>query len=110
MEKFNEKVATENAQIFKVVVLKKTDNVISTYVELTATPNKRVADIKEIWLLEKLIQGFDTDNADISEGDSSVCINTRHPQDNVSASLVISWDMLTDNETEFVKSQVKMFN
>lgn len=97
-------------KIYKMVMLEKTDDVISTCSELTATPNKRVADIKEIWLLEKLIQGFDTDNADISEGDSSICISTIHPQDNVSASLAISWDELTDDEMEFVKSQLKMFN
>lgn len=110
MEKIFEKVATENAQIFKIVVLKKTDDVINIYSELTITPNKKVEEIKEIWLLENLIKGFDIDNANISEGDSSVCINTRHPQDNVSASLAISWDELTDDEMEYVKNNLKMFN
>lgn len=96
--------------IFKMVVLIMTDNVISTYSELTATPNERVEEIKEIWLLEKLIQGFNIDNADISEGDSSVCVSTKHKQDNVSASLAISWDILTDDEMDFVKNQLKMCN
>lgn len=103
MKNCNEKVATENAQIFKMVLLKKVGDIISTYSELTITPNKKVEEIKEIWLLENLIKGFDIDNANISEGDSSVCINTRHPQDNVSASLVINWEELTDNEMELIK-------
>lgn len=107
MKNCNEKVATENAQIFKIVVLKKTDDVINIYSELTITPNKKVDKIKEIWSFEKLIQGFDMANANISEGDSSVCINTRHPQDNVSASLAISWDELTDDEMEYIKNNLK---
>lgn len=110
MEKIIKKVATENAQIYKMVMLEMIGDNISTCSELTATPNKRVADIKEIWALEKLIQGFDIDNANISEGDSSICISTRHPQDNVSASLAISWDELTDDEMEYVKNHLKMFN
>lgn len=110
MEKFNEKVATSNAQIYKMVMLEQIDDAISTYSELTTTPDKRVDRIKNWWLMEMLIKGFDTDNADISEGDSVVCINTKHTQDNVKASLAISWDELTNEEMELVKSQVKMFN
>ena len=104
------KVATSNAQIYKMVVLEKTDDVISTHSELTTTPISRVGEIKEIWLLERLIQGFDMANANISEGDSSLCINAKHTEDDVSTSLVISWDELTDDEMEYVKSQLKMFN
>lgn len=110
MEKNFEKVATSNAQIYKMVVLEKTDDVINTCSELTTTPINRVGEIKEIWSLEKLIQGFDMDNADISEGNSSVCISTKHKQDDVYTSLTISWDELTDDEMEYVKSQLKMFN
>lgn len=99
----NEKVATKNAQIFKMVVLEKTDDVISTYSKLITTPISTAGGIKEIWSLERLIQGFDMDNANISEGDSSVCINVKHTQDNVSASLAISWDKLTDYEMELIK-------
>lgn len=107
MTKINEKVATENAQIFRMVVLEMIGDNISTCSELTATPNKRVGEIKEVWSLERLIQGFDMDNANISEDNSSLCINAKHTEDNVSASLAISWEELTDNEMELIK---KMFN
>ena len=90
-------------KIYRMVVLEMIDDNISTCSELTATPDKRVKAIKEIWSLEKLIQGFDIDNANISDGDSSICINTRHTQDDVSASLAISWDELTDDEIDLIK-------
>lgn len=101
------KVATENAQIYRMIVLKMTDDVISTSSELTASPHKRADEIKEIWSLEMLLQGFDMDNANISEGDSSVCINTKHTEDDVNASLAISWDELTDDEMEYIKNNLK---
>ena len=103
MEKIFEKVATENAQIFRMVVLEMIGDNISTCSELTATPNKIVGEIKEIWSLERLVQGFDMDNANISEGNSSLCINVKHTQDDVSASLAISWDELTDDEMDLIK-------
>lgn len=90
-------------KIFRMVVLEMIDDVIRTSSELTATPNKRAKEIKEIWSLEKLIQGFDIDNANISDGDSSVCVSAKHKQDDVSASLAISWDELTDDEMELIK-------
>ena len=91
-------------KIFRMVVLEMIDDVIRTSSELTATPNKRAKEIKEIWSLEKLIQGFDIDNANISDGDSSVCINnTKHTEDDVYTSLTISWDELTDDEMELIK-------
>lgn len=110
MNKTIDKVATENAQIYKMVVLEMTNDVISTYSRLTTTPVSTAGGIKEIWSLEKLIQGFDVDNANIDEGDSSICISTEHTEDDVYASLTISWDKLTDDEMEYVKSQLKMFN
>lgn len=90
-------------KIYRMVVLEMIDDNISTCSELTATPNERVDEIKEIWFLERLIQGFDMDNANISEGNSSLCINVKHTQDDVSASLAISWDELTDDEIDLIK-------
>lgn len=92
-----------NTKIYKMVVLEKTDDVISTYSKLTTTPISTAGGIKEIWLLEKLIQGFDVDNANLSEGDTSICINTRYTEDDVSASLAINWEELTDDEMELIK-------
>lgn len=97
------KVATKNAQIYRMIVLEMIDDVIRTSSELTASPLKRADEIKEIWSLEKLIQGFDIDNANISEGDSSFSVSTKHKQDDVNASLAISWDELTDNEIDLIK-------
>lgn len=103
MLKINENVATKNAQIYKMVVLKMTDDVISTSSELTASPHKRADEIKEIWSLEMLLQGFDVDNADLSEGDSSICTSAGHTEDDVYTSLTISWEKLTDDEIDLIK-------
>lgn len=94
-------------KIYRMVVLEMIDDNISTCSELTATPNKRAGEIKEIWSLERLVQGFDMANANISEDNSSLCISASHTQDNVSASLAISWDELTDDEIDLIKN---MFN
>lgn len=103
MEKIIEKVATENMQIYKMVVLEMTNEVISTYSRLTTTPVSTAGEIKEIWSLEKLLQGFNMDNANIDEGDSSVCISTAHTEDDVYTSLAINWEELTDNEIDLIK-------
>lgn len=103
MLKINEKVATKNAQIYKMVVLEMTNEVISTYSRLTTTPVSTAGGIKEIWSLEKLIQGFDMTNADLSEGDSSICTSAGHTEDDVYTSLTISWEKLTDDEIDLIK-------
>lgn len=94
-------------KIYKMVVLEMTNDVISTYSRLTTTPVSTAEDIKEIWSLEKLIQGFDVDNADLSEDDSSICTSAGHTEDDVYTSLTISWAELTDDEIDLIKD---MFN
>ena len=95
-------------KIYRMVVLEMIDDNISTNSRLTTTPVSTAGGIKDIWSLERLVQGFDVDNANISEGNSSVCVSTKHTQDNVSASLAISWDEITDEEMVLIKGVANM--
>lgn len=104
MEKFNEKVAT-NAQknIYKMVVSTRTDDFTMVNAELTDNPITRSKQIADGWLASKALEDYDTPNAIVEEDDCYLTIFVHHLSNDFDTNLVITWDMLTDDEIELIK-------
>ena len=62
------KVATKNAQIYKMVVSTRTDDFTMVNAELTDNPIKRSKQIADGWLVSKALEDYDTPNAIVEEG------------------------------------------
>lgn len=103
MKKSNETVATENAQIYKMVVSTRTDDFTMVNAELTDNPIKRSKQIADGWLVSKALEDYDTPNAIVEEGDCYLTIFVHHLSNDFDTNLVITWDKLTDNEIDLIK-------
>lgn len=104
MEKINEKVATVNAQnnsIYKMFILSKSvDDEFESSTELTGTPNKRANQIKDMWLVNMALNGFDTTNPEVEIADSTMVVTIPNWV------LCIYWDELTDDEYDLIKGHI----
>lgn len=80
--------------------LKKTQLFISTTIgdeydanfEYPENPIQRAREIKDMWLANKALQGYDTPNAEINEDETFITITVNNENEDESARLHLSWE------------------
>lgn len=97
----------ENDSIYKLFVMAKVGWGGETNMEITKNPAKRAEQIKDMWLVNMAMNDYDTPNADVTNTNSTMVVDVISMDNGSAASLIISWDKITDDEMELVKSQLK---
>lgn len=93
----------ENDSIYKLFVMAKVGWGGETNMEITKNPAKRAEQIKDMWLVNMAMNDYDTPNADVTNTNSTMVVDVISMDNGSAASLIISWEEVTEEEMELIK-------
>lgn len=98
----------ENDSIYKLFVMAKVGWGGETNMEITKNPAKRAEQIKDMWLVNMAMNDYDTPNADVTNTNSTMVVDVISMDNGSAASLIISWEEVTEEEIELFKGVANM--